>query len=176
MIPGRILNEYEGWINCIRIRIFALSGFVPSVNFLTELLSTFQKLLTVLVLRKRHDACTSLLHTKTDLGSFPFSLSLPHLIVHILNKSSGCLTISGYRNCSSAYQWRSKSAVRHSTARTNIDTRTPSTKALMVATTSARLIVCQSFGTGGFVLPSVLSRRRFIKTPVGIFWRLRKRK
>jgi len=101
MNPGRILNEYEGWINCIRIRIFALSGFVPSVKFLTELLSTFQKLLTVLVLRKRHDACTSLLHTKTVLGSFPFSLSLPLPIVRILNKTTACLTISGHRYGSS---------------------------------------------------------------------------
>ena len=46
MNPGRILNEYEGWMNCIRIRIFVLSCFVPTTNFLTELLSTFQKLST----------------------------------------------------------------------------------------------------------------------------------
>jgi hypothetical protein len=88
-------------MNCIRIRIFVLSGFVPSVNFSTELLSTFQKLLTKLVLRKRHHACTSLLYINTAPGSSPFSLSLPHPIVHILNKTTACLTISGYRYGSS---------------------------------------------------------------------------
>jgi hypothetical protein len=46
MNPGRILNKCECWMYCIRIWIFVLSGFVPSANFLTELLSTFQKLST----------------------------------------------------------------------------------------------------------------------------------
>lgn len=104
MNTGRILNEYEGWMNCVRIRIFVLSGFVPSANFLTELLSTFQKLSTHGI-SSAHAArrIYFAIDIKTALGSFPFSLSLPHPIVHILNKTSACFTISGYRNVSSAH-------------------------------------------------------------------------
>jgi hypothetical protein len=46
MNPRRIVNEREGWMNCIQIWIFVLSGSIPSANFLSELLSTLQKLST----------------------------------------------------------------------------------------------------------------------------------